>query len=753
MFYNPQDKGEIRFRKMKLQFDVQKVKRETFDGVNPHRVKQFSLLLILTCSCNYMTAQDSNAGRGMTESMHELQEVVITSTGTQHLLKNTPVQTEVISRKMLESYGGKSLEDILSGLTASFAFNEGDMGSQTQLNGLGNNYILIMIDGKRIHGDVGGENDLGLIDPHNIERIEIVKGAQSALYGSDAMAGVINIITKKHDTDGVLLENSTRYGSYDDLRQHNGIGLRWGRWQSYTSFQLQHTDGWQNTTNEYAEAMMITDTRNRTLNKYTNWQLSERLTVDLGRLELYADGSYYTKRIYRPTNGRHPSCDVYTYDLKYRNASAAVGGKWMTGNGADYLTFDINWDRHAYYYAFTDTTLEDGYYRGEQTHYFPYFPGQTELQSDQQRTMANVKGVFYLPHSNTLNVGAEYRYDYLKAPMRVEGGKADDWTAAVYAQDEFDPCAWLNITAGLRVIDNNAFGLHVTPKLSTMLSIGDWRLRAGWSQGFKSPTTKELGYHYVKQMGANTYYYMGNAKLDAQTSNYWSANVEYRTNRITCSVTGYFNRLDKMISLINVPVSEIPPGATSAFAGDGSTNIIPRMYKNAEDAKTYGVDVNITYNISKELTLGGNYSYLDTKANVYNTTHNVFHEVIIDGMAHHKWNGYITWNHRFSNNYRLGLNLSSRGSSRRYYENDGDGKPFQLWRLNTTHDFGHSKTATYRVELGVDNLFNFKDTSPRPYHLGTTNPGTTIFATLTVKFNKGKKVKATVTRSTKEEEE
>ena len=111
---------------------------------------------------------------------------------------------------MIESYGGKSLEDILGGLTASFAFNEGDMGSQAQLNGLGNNYILILIDGKRIHGDVGGENDLGLIDPHNIGRIEIVKGAQSALYGSDAIAGVINIITKKVFSCSTPMAGKTR---------------------------------------------------------------------------------------------------------------------------------------------------------------------------------------------------------------------------------------------------------------------------------------------------------------------------------------------------------------------------------------------------------------------------------------------------------------------------------------------------------------------------------------------------------------
>ena len=83
-------------------------------------------------------------------------ETVVTATGTSHLLKDVPVQTEVITRRMLQNYAGRSLEDILGGLTASFAFNEDDMGSHMQLGGLGNSYILILIDGKRIHGDVGG---------------------------------------------------------------------------------------------------------------------------------------------------------------------------------------------------------------------------------------------------------------------------------------------------------------------------------------------------------------------------------------------------------------------------------------------------------------------------------------------------------------------------------------------------------------------------------------------------------------------
>lgn len=485
---------------------------------------------------------------------------------------------------------------------------------------------------------------------------------------------------------------------------------------------------------------MFTDSRNKTTNKFTNWQIGERLTYSIKEgFDIYASGTYYEKRISRPTNGRHASCDVYTYDLQYRNASAAVGGKMML-NKKDYISLDASWNKHAYYYLYTDTTLEDGYYRGQLTHYCPYFPGQENLQSDQQRYMATLQGVFYLPKANTLNVGAEYRYDYLKAPMRVNEGTANDWTAAVYAQDEWNPLKNLNITGGFRIIDNAAFGLHFTPKVSAMLSLGDFRLRGGWSKGFKSPTTKELSYHYTKQMGANTYYYMGNKNLDAQTSNYWSASAEYRTDDIAISVTGYINKLEDMITLVNVSVNEIPVGATTGYTGDGSGNIIPRMYKNAEDAKTYGVDVNASWKVTKELTVGSNYSYLDTKATVYNSAKSRFQNAIIDGMAHNKWNAFANYGHRFSPCYNLGINLSTRGSSKRYYENDGNGKGFQIWRLNTTHDLGKSKTTSYRLEFGVDNIFNYIDTTPRPYHLGTTTAGTTIYASFTVKFNKGKKI-------------
>ncbi|MCR4602332.1 MAG: TonB-dependent receptor [Prevotella sp.] len=685
------------------------------------------------------------------ESLREdsLGEVVVTGTGTQHLLRNAPVQTEVISGRQLRQYGGRSLEDILGGLSASFAFNEGDMGSQMQLNGLGNNYILILVDGKRLHGDVGGENDLQLIDPHNIDRIEIVKGASSALYGSDAIAGVVNIITKKHN-DAFMLENATRYGSYNDLRQHNGLGLAFGDVKSYTNFQLQHSDGWQNTATEWtpSSATPVTDSRSKTVNEHTNWQISEQLSWSvMPELELYASGTYYRKGIYRP-QGKYAKYDVKTFDLKYRNASASLGGKWqhgLTETKTDAVTLDIDWNRHAYYHAFTSTTLAEGFdEQGRLILDFPYFAGQENLQSNQERTMAHLKGIFSLPGDHRLSAGVEARYDYLKAPTSIADKTARDNTEALYVQDE-----WLgqygkiatHLTGGLRLNRHESFGFRLTPKLSAMLAAGSLRLRASWSQGFKTPTLKEMNYRYVREM-TSIIMYLGNPDLDAQTSNYYSLNAEYTWGGLNLTVTGYYNQVDNMIALVTIPRTEAPAEYRQQY-GELLNKV--RRYMNMEDARTCGVDVSLRYS-NREFTAGLGYSYLDTDAHVYDTNHDRLVNVTIDGMAHHKGNVFVTWQHASRSEQRessYGIGIYGRMSSKRHYQIDGDGKGYQLWRLSCNYTFGRQlvKGLQTTIEAGIDNIFNYCDRTPHGLHLGTTTPGRTIYATLTLQLKKGKQVK------------
>lgn len=670
-----------------------------------------------------------------------LQEVVVTGTGTQHLLTQAPVQTEVITGQMLRNYGGHSIEDILSGLSASFAFNEGDMGSQMQMNGLGNNYILILVDGKRLHGDNGGENDLNLIDPRNIERIEIVKGASSALYGSDAIAGVINIITKKHD-EAVLLESNVRGDAYHGLQLHDGLGLSFGRWKSYTNYQLQQSIGWQNTSTEdpHQTEYLITDSRNNTVNPHVNWQVSERLTYSPRQeLDFYADGSIYRKRIHRPC-GTHPGVDIKTYDLRYNNASASVGGKWNHGwtkNSADAITLDVDWNRHAYFYDFTALTLTDGFHNGRPTSYFPYYPGQEQLQSDQRRMMATLKGVFSLPYDNRLSAGMEWRYDWLKAPNRVEGGKATDNTEAVYVQDEWragSDKVYTHLTAGLRLTNNEQFGLRLSPKLSAMFALNDFRLRASWSQGFKTPTPKELHYRYVREMNG-TYLYLGNTSLRPQTSNYFSLGGEYTRGGLSLTLTAYYNKVNDMIALVTLPNGQVP--------GDLYAQYMPiktRKYQNLETAKTRGIDFTLRYRINSDWLVGAAYSYLDTDAEVYDTEHDRLKAVVIDGMAHHKGNCFAQWNRSLSPVYRLGVGVYGRFSTKRYYQLNGNGKGYQLWKLSTTHDISYDKQSSLRLEVGVDNIFDYVDRTYHGLHLGTTTPGRTIYASVTIRFNQGKKM-------------
>jgi outer membrane receptor for ferrienterochelin and colicins len=707
--------------------------------------KLLTVGLLALCAVVCVKAQ-SNIWRS-----DSLQEVVVTGTGTQHLLKNAPVQTEVITQRMLSQYGGRSIEDILAGLTASFEFNENDMGSHLQMNGLGNSYVLILVDGRRLHGDNGGENDLSLIDPHNIEKIEIVKGASSALYGSDAIAGVINIITRKHREHGVMAENTSRIGSYGDIRQHNGLALNYGRFSSYTNFQLQHSDGWQNTSTEDPRQTeyLITDSRNKTVNRHTSWQLAERLTCQLTpSIDVYADGSIYWKRIYRPS-GHHPGVDVKTWDMKYDNASLSAGGKWML-NSTDVITLDADWKRHAYNYVYTDTTLTDGYINGRFTNYFPYFPGDNELQSDQRLTHVSLKGVFTLPYEQTLSAGLDYRYDWLKAPMRVQGGKATDNTQAIYLQDELSLLNPVYITAGLRLTRNEGFGTRLTPKVSAMLKLGsDLRLRATWSQGYKTPTPKELHYQYVRNMNG-VVLYMGNTNLKAQTSNYFGFSAEYTIGQLTMTLAPYYNKVDNMIALVTVPTS-IAPGNLIVQYDPKRV----RQYQNIEDAKTYGVDFTLRYQ-GRHFSAGGSYSYLDTKGNQYDSENDVMQQVTIDGMAHHKANVYATWTKAYARSgsdgsrtfqpVSKGIGLYGRMSSKRYYQNDGDGKGYQLWRITAHYRFNLASPLTHRerlavgLDFGIDNLLNYCDDTPHGLHLGTTSPGRTVYASLTIRFNQGKKL-------------
>ena len=179
-----------------------------------------------------------------------LNEVVVTGTGTEHYLKDAPVQTEVLTGKALDQYQARSIDDLLSGLSPSLTFHDGDMGSHIQLNGLNNDYILIMINGKRMNGDIGGQNDLNQLNPANIERIEIVKGAASVALRQRRHCRSHQHHHRTEQHEKTELTCTSRVGAHGDVRaKRQSLGLRPSakRRESVTGVNFRHTDGWRNT--------------------------------------------------------------------------------------------------------------------------------------------------------------------------------------------------------------------------------------------------------------------------------------------------------------------------------------------------------------------------------------------------------------------------------------------------------------------------------------------------------------------------
>jgi len=169
----------------------------------------------------------------------DISPIVITGTGTHHRVDKVPVQTEIITKKDIADLSGRNIEEIISGISSSIDYTTNSMGSNIKINGLGKDYVLVLVNGKRLIGGVVGYTDLSRLNSADVEQIEIVKGASSTLYGSDAIAGVINIITKK-SKDKTAITNSTRLGGYGDFKQPNVFNFNNKKLSGKTSFRMQN---------------------------------------------------------------------------------------------------------------------------------------------------------------------------------------------------------------------------------------------------------------------------------------------------------------------------------------------------------------------------------------------------------------------------------------------------------------------------------------------------------------------------------
>ena len=637
----------------------------------------------------------------MEESVGAIDEVVVTGTGTHHSLKTAPVQTEVFSNKTIAKLAPRSFEEMATSISPSFDFTPGTMGSFLRVNGLGNDFVVLMVNGKRVYGDVGGQTDLNRISPDNIERVEVVKGASSALYGSDAIGAVINVITKKSKST-VSFDNTTRFGAYGDFQQANTLDLNIGKLSSNTQFARKQIDGYQLSPFEIdAKSKALSLTEAKAVNRFYDNTVSQRLSYGItSNLDVYAQGSWYEKDYFRPKS-------VADFGFYYKDVSGAAGVKYKI-NGKSTITFDAATDNFWYYYHYNKDVVDS------KTKKLLFSDGQKTLNTKQVRNEYNLKSVTAIGDKNLLTAGLDYVNENIDSPARFKGGSADAYAAGVYLQDEYTPIKSLSIVAGARFVDHKAFGSRLTPKISALYSLGDFNLRASYGSGFKAPTLKELYFEYFKTGTL----YLGNENLKPQSSDFYSASVEYNKKGVSLSVTGYRNDLR---NLIDYGPEQVP---TPEQAAQGAKKV--KVHQNISEARSQGVDFLANAYVGYGFTVGGGYSLVEAKNLTSNTT--------LEGAAKHY--GTVMASYRYSyKRYVLNASINGRLQDEKFYAK-GNARGYNIWKFTTTHTFKVCAGVTIDAIAGIDNIFDYVDDAPYGMPYGTLSPGRTVFGGLNFKISK-----------------
>lgn len=637
----------------------------------------------------------------MEESVGSIDEVVVTGTGTHHSLKTAPVQTEVFSKKTIEKLAPRSFEEMASSISPSFDFTPGTMGSFLRVNGLGNDYVVLMVNGKRIYGDVGGQNDLNRISPDNIERVEVVKGASSALYGSDAIAGVINIITKKNKNK-VSFDNTTRVGEYGDFQQANTLDLNIGRLSSNTQFARKQADGYQLSPFEIdSKTGALSPTDAKAVNRFYDNTFAQRFSYGITHnLEVYAQGTWYEKDYFRPKT-------VADYGFYYKDLSGAAGAKYKI-NGKSTITFDAATDKFWYYYHYNKDVVD------KKTKELLFSNGQKTLNTKQVRDEYNLKSVTAIGKRNLLTAGVDYVDESIDSPARFKDGSADAYTVGAYVQDEYTPIDNLSLVVGARYVSHKAFGNRLTPKVSALYSLGDFNIRASYGSGFKAPTLKELYFEYFKSGTL----YLGNEELRPQSSDFYSASLEYNKRGVSLSVTGYRNNLR---NLIDYGPDQTP---TPEQAAQGIKKV--KVHENISDARSQGIDFLANAYVGYGFSVGGGYSLVEAKNLTTNTT--------LEGAAKHYGTVMATYRYVYKR-YVLNASLNGRLQDEKFYAK-GNARGYNIWKFTTTHTFNVVPGLVVEAIAGVDNIFDYVDDAPYGMPYGTLSPGRTVFGGLNFKIAK-----------------
>ena len=685
--------------------------------------KTLFLLAALSCGSaafaqvHRMERRDTTA----TIKTYNLNPVVVTGSGHHQRLKSTATPVRVLSAQEIHEQGISTFDAALTRMLPQVSMSPNSMGTFLRLNGLGNKYILILVNGQKLTGDISNNIDLNRINMARVKRIEVLDGAASSLYGSDAIAGVINIITDQPTQNLVSVESNTRISGKGQLTEAVTLDIFTHGFGSYTSYTHDRANSYRINGLEFVKGS-DTETQPSISPLYTGYRsdlVAQKFTYSPNdKLALNAGFDYSYKITDRPNT--NPDVTGGTdYEMQYKGFRWNVGGIYkFTPKNSLQATFTA--DRFRYGKDYDVETKSNKV-------------GDFVLSKKQHAYEADVKSILGLLKGGTTIFGMNWRKDCLFATS----GNIDQsaHTLAFYGQHEQKFLQDFTATVGARITHHETFGDHFTPKATLMYAPGAFRFRATYSAGFRAPGLDELYYHYYSVNRGKPQISFGNHDLKPEKSHYFSLNAEYHTDRLLVSVTGYMNRINDMVVKQNISVDDASramlQGEFPEMTNDEASKLASyALYQNSDKGDVKGVQVNGSANLFQGFNLSANwaYAYARTKSGGEWSVleRSIRHAATIAANYHHAWGRYA-----------LNVNLNGRLQSKTYYTGTYEDAPgFGIWNLNTTHTIDCAKWALIEPSIGIDNLFDKTDhridSSVRKYAL--YNPGRMLTVGLKVRF-------------------
>jgi outer membrane receptor for ferrienterochelin and colicins len=654
--------------------------------------------------------------------------VVVTATRTERKLSNLTVPVTIINAKTIQQNGALRLTDILkeqTGLNLTSGF-----GAGVQLQGLNPDYTIILINGEPLVGRTAGVLDLNRIALGNIKKIEIVKGPSSSLYGSEAMAGVINIITDA--AFGAPLSIGIRYGTYNTLDANLDTKLSTQKIQYQGFYNLYQTDGYS----------IRPNSNSRVTTPIDRYATTQQLKLNLSNKTNLVFNTRFTKeQIQNEIAVSNNGVTIYSIgkeDIKDANLSASLNHRFSNQLKTSLRAYATTYD------AVQNLLTINGLpYRDVLNHNFKRFENQTDWDLHK-----NLQAVF--------GVGAVWegvkssRYD-------SESVRKQNDIQYAFTQWEWKPIEKFTFIGGLRFDRNSQFASAMSPKVSMLYKLNtkhQFKLSIG--QGFKAPDFRQLFLDFTNA-AAGSYSVFGSAqaqqviaRLDAlgQIGNLFPSYYQLKALKPEYSNGVHFTWDWKVNDRTNLSTqffrNDIKNLIESQQVGTYISGAQIYSYLNIGRAFTTGFEVEGQHQLNEKWTLSGGYQYLVTgdkdqiaeiKAGTVYTKNSQGYSRLL------QLNEYVglpnTSKHKFqfkvNYNSPKGYYLNARAIYRSKWavnNNNGNevfdnGDVFASGYMVFNTAAGKAFKNGLSVQAGIDNISNYIDAANLP-----NLPGRTMFLSL-----------------------